>query len=119
MRNSLYSTNKAEYMTRERFRELGLSPNDIGERDARFGTERQQEVEVLLPEDAIEHVAGFGAEAPAAPVPAMEVEQLAVSLTLQFEKSTIWGANWLTFGFAAAGPRPRAYGSHDPRHPHL
>lgn len=94
MRNSLYSTNKAEYMTRERFKELGLSPNDIGERDARFGTERQQEVEEVLPEDAIEHVAGLGAEAPAAPVPAMEVEQLAVSLTLlQTENSTLWGAN--------------------------
>lgn len=106
MRNSLYSTNKAEYMTRERFKELGLSPNDIGERDARFGTERQQEVEEVLPEDAIEHVAGFDAEAPAAPVPAMEVEQLAVSLTLQLKYSTIFWATWLTLGCSTAEPRP-------------
>lgn len=94
-------------MTRERFRELGLSPNDIGERDARFGTERQQEVEEVLPEDAIEHVAGFGAEAPAAPVPAMEVEQLAVSLALlQFMDEVVWGADWLTLSFSTAEPRP-------------
>lgn len=96
MRSKLYATSKAEYMTRERFKELGLSPSDIGSRDNQFGMKRRQVVEELLPEDAIEHVAGFeGAYAPPlsadgsvptieAPVPAMEVEQLAVSFDFRF-----------------------------------
>lgn len=96
MRNSLYSTNKAEYMTRERFKELGLSLKDVGERDSRFGTERQQEVQAELPEDAIEHVAGFGTSAaPEAPVPAIEVEQIAVSFTLQSGNSIVERIDWL------------------------
>lgn len=105
MRNSLFYSHKAEYMTRERFKELGLTMNDIGERDAQFGM-KQQEAREELSKDA-EHIAGLrgnaGAYAPPLaaggnpfatalpagsmpaieapqPVPAMEVEQLAVSL---------------------------------------
>lgn len=87
-------------MTRERFKELGLTTNDIGERDARFGIERQQEIQEELPEDAIEHVAGFSTSAaPEAPVPAIEVEQIAVSLALQIRNQTCLGEfDWLILG---------------------
>lgn len=109
MRGSLFYTNKAEYMTRERFKELGLTPNDVGERDAQFGMKQQQEVEEL-PEDAVEHVAGLGGKNPFAttlptgsmsgigapqsesekPAPAMEVEQLAVCLRSFLKRKALW-----------------------------
>ncbi|KAK3941820.1 hypothetical protein QBC46DRAFT_381511 [Diplogelasinospora grovesii] len=38
MRNEWYPSNKAEYMTATRFQELGLTREDIGERDRVFGT---------------------------------------------------------------------------------
>ncbi|KAK4128293.1 hypothetical protein N657DRAFT_607509 [Parathielavia appendiculata] len=38
MRNQWYPNKKAEYMTASRFRELGLTRDDIGERDIIFGT---------------------------------------------------------------------------------
>ncbi|KAK4105958.1 hypothetical protein N658DRAFT_490564 [Parathielavia hyrcaniae] len=38
MRNEWYPKKKAEYMTAARFRELGLTRDDIGERDVAFGT---------------------------------------------------------------------------------
>ncbi|KAJ4394280.1 hypothetical protein N0V93_003497 [Gnomoniopsis smithogilvyi] len=101
MRNKLFPTDQAEYMTRERFKELGLSPSDIGERDHQFGTQRKLLVEEVLPEDAIEHVAGLGGTyAPElaaggsmpgieAPVPAMEVEQLAPDRALELMEAMI------------------------------
>ncbi|GAB1311190.1 Ribosomal protein L9 domain-containing protein [Madurella fahalii] len=45
MRNEWYPRKKAEYMTAARFRELGLSRNDIGDRDAAFGTLAAAELE--------------------------------------------------------------------------
>lgn len=95
MRNNLFVAEQAEYMTRERFKELGLSKSDIGERDTQFGVNRRQE-EVELPEDAVEHVAGhdgtYAAPLPVGeslpgiepPAPAVEVEQLAVSFLVFF-----------------------------------
>jgi hypothetical protein len=38
MRNEWYPHKKAEYMTVSRFSELGLTRDDIGERDTTFGT---------------------------------------------------------------------------------
>jgi hypothetical protein len=38
MRNEWYPSKQAEYMTASRFRELGLTRDDIGERDITFGT---------------------------------------------------------------------------------
>ncbi|KAM7211440.1 hypothetical protein V8F06_013171 [Rhypophila decipiens] len=36
MRNQWYPANKAEYMTRQRFQELGLTEEDVGDRDRAF-----------------------------------------------------------------------------------
>lgn len=97
MRNDFYPTSKAEYMTRERFKELGLTKADIGVRDFAFGVQRVFEDENI--EDAVEHVAGYTSnthtdsqdaaptiEAPPADpnhyLPAMEVEQLPVCLSI-------------------------------------
>lgn len=99
MRNDFYPTSKAEYMTRERFQELGLTMADIGMRDTAFGVIRTFDDDI---KDAVEHVARdtykqgmmlgdngnavLGIEAPAADpdnfVPAMEVEQLPVCFPL-------------------------------------
>jgi hypothetical protein len=38
MRNEWYPKKMAEYMTAERFKELGLTRDNIGERDPTFGT---------------------------------------------------------------------------------
>jgi len=38
MRNEWYPKKMAEYMTAQRFKELGLTRDDIGERDPTFGT---------------------------------------------------------------------------------
>jgi hypothetical protein len=38
MRNEWFPAMKAEYMTASRFRELGLTREDIGDRDTTFGT---------------------------------------------------------------------------------
>lgn len=38
MRNEWFPKNMAEYMTALRFRELGLTRDNIGEREATFGT---------------------------------------------------------------------------------
>lgn len=87
MRNQWYPTKKAEFMTDTRFKELGLTKNDIGERDPMFGM--QIEVEEELVDDAVEAVAGLpkGAVAlgAAAGQPALEsashveIEHVAVS----------------------------------------
>jgi hypothetical protein len=45
MRNEWFPTNKAEYMTALRFRELGLTRKDVGERDTTFGTVDATELE--------------------------------------------------------------------------
>lgn len=51
MRNEWFPQKKAEYMTESRFRELGLTRDDIGERDPSFGTVAATEpVDVPEPE---------------------------------------------------------------------
>lgn len=91
MRNHFFPSRKAEYMTRARFAELGLTKNDVGERDFTFRPALEQEE--LFFDDAVDAIAnggalpaGVNAFAPALEAPkrqpAMEVEQLAVSLTL-------------------------------------
>lgn len=45
MRNEWYPHKKAEYMTTTRFRELGLSRGEIGERDAGFGVSSDEDFE--------------------------------------------------------------------------
>lgn len=91
MRNHFFPNRKAEYMTRERFAELGLTKADVGERDFTFRPVVEQE-EIIF-DDAVDAVtfgpnggslgAGLNPFAPALgapkPKPAMEVEQLAVS----------------------------------------
>ncbi|KAK1757566.1 hypothetical protein QBC47DRAFT_376380 [Echria macrotheca] len=46
MRNEWYPNNKAEYMTKTRFQELGLSRQDVGERDPSFGESHIPELPV-------------------------------------------------------------------------
>lgn len=100
MRNDFYPLSKAEYMTKERMKELGVTKDDIGERDTGFGVTKVFEEEHIG--DAVEHVAGMtlpegyesvpsieaGAAHPEHYVPAMEVEQLPVCFSLP----------WLSFG---------------------
>lgn len=90
MRNLWYPTKKAEFMTDSRFKQLGLTKNDVGERDPMFGVQIEMEEELV--DDAVEAVAGLprGAVAlgPAAGqpalespshTPAVEIEHVAVS----------------------------------------
>lgn len=86
MRNIWYPTKKAEYVTPSRLQQLGLSKNDIGERDPLYGMQVEIEEEVV--EDAVEAVAGFSygatAGAAASQKPAahgVEIEHIAVSDT--------------------------------------
>lgn len=60
MRNQWYPANKAEYMTRQRFRELGLTEEDVGERDRAFGVINQAEEE----DDIFEAAVATSATAP-------------------------------------------------------
>lgn len=91
MRNKWYPTKKAEFMTDARLKELGLSKNDVGERDPMFGM--QIEIEEELVEDAVEAVAGLPKGAVAlnagagqaslespSHTPAVEIEHVAVGL---------------------------------------
>lgn len=94
MRNQWYPTKKAEFMTDARLKELGLTKNDIGERDPMFGM--QIEVEEELVDDAVEAVAGLATGAGAAAgqpalesaghTPAVEIEHVAVSASRVFEE---------------------------------
>lgn len=94
MRNQWYPTKKAEFMTDARFKELGLSKNDIGERDPMFGM--QIEVEEELVDDAVEAVAGLprgaialGAEAGQPALESaghVEIEHVAVSSSYIFRE---------------------------------
>lgn len=90
MRNLWYPTKKAEFMTDARFKELGLTKNDVGERDPMFGMQIEMEEELV--DDAVEAVAGLttGAAAlgttagqpalePLSHTPAVEIEHVAVS----------------------------------------
>lgn len=90
MRNIWYPTKKAEFMTDTRMKQLGLTKNDVGERDPMFGM--QLELEEELVDDAVEAVAGLprgaiplaaAAGQPAlespSPAPAVEIEHVAVS----------------------------------------
>jgi len=43
MRNQWYPANKAEYMTRQRLKELGLNEEDVGERDRAYGVVTQMD----------------------------------------------------------------------------
>lgn len=95
MRNHFFPNRKAEYVTRARLAELGLTKDDIGERDYTFRLE-VQEVERVF-DDAVEAVAFGGlnaieapsddmwaraeakAKAEAAAAQAFQLEQLVVS----------------------------------------
>lgn len=90
MRNLWYPTKKAEFMTDARFKELGLTKNDVGERDPMFGMQIEMKEELV--DDAVEAVAGLttGAAAlgtaagrpalePLSHTPAVEIEHIAVS----------------------------------------
>lgn len=52
MRNVWFPKKQAEYMTASRFRELGLTRSDIGERDPTFGTAASADT-VDAPEPAV------------------------------------------------------------------
>lgn len=91
MRNHFYPARKAEYVTRARLAELGLTKNDIGERDFAFRPE-VEEVEEVEIDDAVEAIA-FGnllspaeearakakAQVEAAAQQALETDRLVVS----------------------------------------
>lgn len=90
MRNLWYPRKTAEFMTAARFKELGLTKNDVGERDPMFGMQIEMEEELI--DDAVEAVAGFSAGAPAigtaagqpalespGHTPSVEIEHVAVS----------------------------------------
>lgn len=90
MRNQWYPTKKAEFMTIARMKELGLTKNDVGERDPMFGMQIEMEEELV--DDAVEAVAGLKTGAPAlgtaarqpalespSHTPAVEIEHVAVS----------------------------------------
>lgn len=90
MRDQWYPRKKAEYMTHARLKELGLTKNDIGERDPMFGTQIEMEEELV--DDAVEAVAGLSTAAavqapraaaepalePPSHTPAVEIEHVAV-----------------------------------------
>lgn len=93
MRNHFFPCGKAEYLTRQRMAELGVTKNDIGQRDSNFRV-KTLEVEYEI-EDAVDAVAfatpndpfaglsgGTGSKQKRGPTAAhpVEVEQLAVSL---------------------------------------
>lgn len=88
MRNLWYPTKKAEFMTDARFKELGLTKNDVGERDPMFGMQIEMEEELV--DDAVEAVAGIPMGAAAGQPaldspghsPAVEIEHVAVSYSL-------------------------------------
>ncbi|CAN8099033.1 unnamed protein product [Discula destructiva] len=97
MRNDFYPKSIAEYMTPQRLKALGLSKDDIGERDTQYGLNRQLQEEDI--EDAVEHIAGSaavpgsgastsGVEASGA-VPAMEIEQLPPNRALELLEALI------------------------------
>jgi hypothetical protein len=71
MRNEWYPSKQAEYMTALRFRELGLTRDDIGERDITFGTLTATESE-----------AAQGPEAPTTAVRTTAVRVPALTLPL-------------------------------------
>lgn len=92
MRNHFFPCGKAEYLTRQRMAELGVTKNDIGQRDSNFRV-KTLEVEYEI-EDAVDAVAfatpndpfagligGPGSKQKRGPTAAhaVEVEQLAVS----------------------------------------
>lgn len=99
MRNLWYPTKKAEFMTDARFKELGLTKNDVGERDPMFGMQIEMEEELV--DDAVEAVAGLTTGAAAlgtaagqpalespSHTPAVEIEHIAVSPLRIFENRT-------------------------------
>lgn len=94
MRNQFFPTRKAEYMTDARFRELGLTKADIGERDFTFriatgdGLEDIQDVVELVAGGAYAAALGAGSAAspplptlpPPTASPAVQIEQITVSV---------------------------------------
>lgn len=94
MRDQWYPRKKAEYMTGARLKELGLTKNDIGERDPMFGMQIEMEEELV--DDAVEAVAGLSTGAavaspraaaepalePPSHTPAVEIEHVAVRAPL-------------------------------------
>lgn len=91
MRNSFFPRGKAEYLTRERMAELGVTKSHIGHRDPNFRVETHEVVHEI--EDAVDAIAfatpsdpfagligGPASKQKRGPTPAhAEVEQLAVS----------------------------------------
>jgi hypothetical protein len=73
MRNLWYHRKQAEYMTAARFQELGLTKDDIGERDFLFGTM------VAEPEEAQAAAAIDAAATPVWEPQRIEVQHLTVS----------------------------------------
>lgn len=63
MRNQWYPAGKAEYMTRQRFKELGLAEEDVGERDRTFGVVQEVEED----DDEIFHFTEAPAPTPVGP----------------------------------------------------
>lgn len=117
MRNLWYPTKKAEFMTASRFKELGLSKNDVGERDPMFGMQIEFEEEVV--QDAVEAVAGLprgavalgaGAGQPALETPntpAVEIEHIAVSTqwaSLDKLRSSFVSDTWLITQYSIYSP---------------
>ncbi|ROW11455.1 hypothetical protein VMCG_01514 [Cytospora schulzeri] len=90
MRNIWYPTKKAEYVTASRLQQLGLTKNDIGERDPMYGMQVEMEEEVVG--DAVEAVAGLahgttsgaGASQKQASAHGVEIEHVAPNRALEF-----------------------------------
>lgn len=78
MRNQWFPAGKAEYMTAPRFQELGLTRDDVGERDPLFGTTAPLADELEVAEET--------------KAPAVEVHGLAVSSRLIFPFHRLLGA---------------------------
>ncbi|KAG8164684.1 hypothetical protein KVR01_004959 [Diaporthe batatas] len=94
MRNLWYPTKKAEFMTDTRMKQLGLTKDDVGQRDPMFGMQLEFEEELI--DDAVEAVAGLprgaiplgsAAGQPAlespSPAPAVEIEHVAPNRALE------------------------------------
>jgi len=104
MRNQWYPSNKAEYMTAARFQELGLTRDDVGERDTTFGT-----AEPVLEElDVVEEVQA---------APAIEIQGLPVSTHPQLSRaiSSHGCVRFLTHRYSRPNAPTPSYPSSSPR----
>lgn len=81
MRNKWFPSNKAEYMTAIRFQELGLTREDVGERDTTFGTGLSEADEFDIPEETV------------ASAPAIEIQGIAVSTHSKYTEPLLYRYN--------------------------